>query len=70
MACQIGIVQVDDNQIVQERCYLIQPPDNAYDDRNILVHGITPEKTSQERTFKELWPELLQGKDCRYYGYS
>lgn len=59
MACQIGIVQVDDNQIVQERCYLIQPPDNAYDDRNILVHGITPEKTSQERTFKELWPELL-----------
>lgn len=59
MACQLGVVQVDNNQIVLERCYLIQPPDNAYDDRNIMVHGITPEKTLHERSFKDLWPELF-----------
>lgn len=58
MACQIGLVQVDNGQIVLEREYLIQPPENRFDDKTILVHGITPEQTATAPRFDELWPEL------------
>lgn len=59
MACQLGLVQVENGEIVLERSFLIKPPENVYDDRNIMVHGITPDDTENAPTFAELWPGLL-----------
>jgi len=58
MACQLGLVQVEDGQIVLEREFLIKPPENRYDEWNTRVHGIGPDQTVGAATFSELWPEL------------
>lgn len=65
MACQLGIVQVDNGQIVLEREFLIQPPGNKYDSMNVLVHGISPEVTASVPSFGELWPDILPLLDGR-----
>ena len=59
MACQLGLVQVDEGEIVQERVFLIKPPENRYDLWNTKVHGISADKTMDAATFSELWPEIL-----------
>lgn len=59
MACQLGLVQVDEGEIVQERVFLIKPPENRYDLWNTKVHGISADKTVDAATFSELWPEIL-----------
>lgn len=57
-ACAIGIVAVKDLDIVDYYYSLIQPPNNFYSDRNVSVHGITPDLTENAPTFSELWPEI------------
>lgn len=59
MACQLGLVQVDEGKIVRERVFLIKPPENRYDLWNTRVHGISADKTEGSATFCELWPEIL-----------
>lgn len=66
MACQLGLVMVDNGRIVLEREYLIQPPKNMYDAKMILVHGITPEKTAAAPQFNELWPAIRSFFEGRY----
>jgi DNA polymerase-3 subunit epsilon len=64
-ACALGIVTVENGQIVEEYFTLIQPPDNEYFYRNIMVHGIKPEDTADSAFFDELYPEIkkrLAGK--------
>ncbi|MDP4268285.1 MAG: 3'-5' exonuclease [Bacteroidota bacterium] len=56
--CQVGLVRVQNGQIIEERNILIQPPDNYYHYMNILVHGITTERTLNSPTFAEAWPEI------------
>jgi DNA polymerase III subunit epsilon len=56
--CQIGIIKVVNSRIVEEKCLLVQPPDNYYVKWNILVHGITPHQTNNCLMFNELWPEI------------
>lgn len=58
MACQVGIVSVNDGVIVDKVVHLIQPPGNRYDDCCINVHHITPEMTQGAPTFEELWPSI------------
>lgn len=41
-ACAVGIVTVEDGIITEEYYTLIQPPDNEYWYRNVMVHGIKP----------------------------
>ena len=57
-ACAVGIVAVKDLEICDYYYSLIQPPKNMYNDRNIAVHGITPDMTENAPTFSELWPEI------------
>jgi DNA polymerase-3 subunit epsilon len=57
-ACQLGIVIVEQGEIVDEKCFYIQPPENKYRKANILVHGIEPKDTENAPTFKELWPQI------------
>ncbi len=57
-ACAVGIVTVNDGIIVEEYYTLIQPPNNEYWYRNIMVHGIKPIETLDGKTFDQLFPEI------------
>lgn len=57
-ACQVGIVAIKDNEIVEELSYLIQPPGNRYGKRQISIHDITPEKTKDSPTFDVVWKDI------------
>ena len=57
-ACAVGIVTVNNGVIVEEYYTLIQPPNNEYWYRNIMVHGIKPIETINGKTFDQLFPEI------------
>lgn len=59
-ACAVGIVTVNDGIIVDEYYTLIQPPYNHYTYHNILVHGIRPVDTIDEKTFDGHFPDIRQ----------
>ena len=56
--CQIGLVVVRNQEIVNKYSWFIQPPGNHYEENMILVHNVKPEDTSNHPTFIELWPEI------------
>jgi DNA polymerase-3 subunit epsilon len=56
--CQIGIVLVKNNQIVEEQSYLIQPPDNKYNARNSCIHGIDSLQTNNKPFFPVIWANI------------
>lgn len=56
--CQIGLVCVENRQIVNKFTMLIQPPGNIYDSNTIRVHHITPSDTANAKTFDKAWPEI------------
>lgn len=55
MACQLGLVRVVDNQIIEEKSWYIQPPSNKYDEGCVRVHGITPCETLKAPCFSDIW---------------
>ncbi|MCU0858546.1 MAG: 3'-5' exonuclease [Pontiellaceae bacterium] len=57
-ACAVGIVTVENSEIVDQYSTLIRPPDNEYSFWNIEVHGIRPKDTVTAPTFAELYPEI------------
>ena len=57
-ACAIGLVRVENGEIIDTFCSLIQPPGNEYWGGNIGVHGIRPADTRDAPTFEELFPRL------------
>lgn len=64
-ACAVGIVTVENSEIVEEYYSLIQPPDNEYCVQNIRVHSIIPQDTWNAPDFYDLYPEIkkrLAGK--------
>jgi len=63
--CAVGIITVEDGEIVDEYYSLIRPPANKYIWHTIKVHGIYPEDTENEASFIEVYPEIkkrLQGR--------
>lgn len=63
-ACSIGLVRVENNQIVQRVHALIRPPRQAF--RFTHVHGIHWRDVVDQPTFGELWETLsssIQGVD-------
>ena len=65
-ACEVGVCVVEDGTITKTQSWLIKPPGNNYDYANIMVHGITPEMTSNAADFPTVWNEvsgMLYGKD-------
>lgn len=57
-ACSIGLVAVKDNSIVQTEYFLIHPPTLDFDEDNIKINGITPEKVKDELFFPEVWDKI------------
>lgn len=58
MACQLGITRVENLNIIEEKLFYIQPPNNIYDTGCLNVHGINPSDTLNSPTFNDLWPEI------------
>ena len=56
--CQVGMAVVRNLEIVERPSWLIQPPDNHYEERYIRVHHITPEMTEDAPTLEQAWPEI------------
>lgn len=56
--CQIGLVRIENGIIKETMNKLVRPPDNYYFYRNIEIHGIRPEHTSNAPTFAALWHEI------------
>lgn len=59
-ACAVGIITVEEGIITEEYHTLIQPPDNEYWYRNVMVHGIKPVQTLYVPSFDVLFPEIKQ----------
>ncbi len=57
-ACSIGIVLFNTEKIIEEKYFLIQPPNNEYNRDNINIHKITPKDTENSPTFDILWNEI------------
>jgi DNA polymerase III subunit epsilon len=53
--CQVGLVRVENGEIVKQFECLVQPPKNQYFYKNIEVHGIRPEDTENAPTFDQVW---------------
>ena len=63
-ACSVGLVVVEDNQIISEAVFLIQPPSKQF--LFTHIHGLTWDDVKNEPTFEELWPsldEIIGGAD-------
>lgn len=57
-ACALGVAVVTDDRVVRSESWLIRPPFNTYEYRNVLIHGITAEDTALAPDFAEVWWEL------------
>jgi DNA polymerase-3 subunit epsilon len=55
-ACAVGLIRVEDNQIVQRTHYLIRPPRSAF--RFTYIHGIRWQDVADQPTFGELWASI------------
>lgn len=63
-ACAVGMVRVENHQIVQRTYSLIQPPRRRF--VFTYLHGITWEDVAHQPTFGQLWPTygpMLEGID-------
>jgi DNA polymerase III subunit epsilon len=63
-ACAVGLVRVENHQIVARAYSLIKPPRRRF--VFTYLHGITWEDVAQQPTFGDLWPTyrpLLEGAD-------
>ena len=54
--CQIGIVVVENNSIVERKSFFICPPYTEF--TNTEIHGITFDDVKNAPTFAELWSEI------------
>ncbi len=56
--CQIGLVRVENGNIVDEIDMLIQPPFNEYFPMNTSIHGISARMTKNSPTFAQVWSSI------------
>jgi len=55
-ACAVGVVRVENNQIVRRSYHLIRPPRKYF--RFTHIHGINWHDVADKPNFGELWPTL------------
>lgn len=56
--CSLGITVIQNNQIVEEKYWLIRPMENRFAPINIMIHGIRPSDVEDAPEFDVLWPEI------------
>ena len=59
--CSVGLVRVRDGQAVDERHWLIRPPEGAdwFDGWNTSIHGITADMVAEAPRWKDVLPHIL-----------
>lgn len=57
-ACSIGITRVENDEIIEEKYYLIKPPEMRFLPQNIWIHNIYPEDVENAKNFDKIWPEI------------
>lgn len=57
-ACSIGLTVVKNNEVVEEKYFLIKPCEMRFQPMNIWIHGIRPEDVENEKEFNEIWNEI------------
>jgi DNA polymerase III subunit epsilon len=57
-ACALGLVVVQQLQIVKRRSWLVRPSQGCFDPNNVMLHGITADQVAEVPTFAELWDEI------------
>lgn len=58
-ACALGIIEVDNGNIINKWDYLINP-EEYFDEFNIYIHGISPDMVEDKPTFPEIWDEIKE----------
>ena len=56
--CQVGLVRVENDKIVDELNLYVKPPSNYYWYKNIEVHGINSSITQYAPTFDRVWDKI------------
>ena len=56
--CSIGIVRIENGEIVSTINKLVKPPDNNYFYKNIEIHGINESHTIDAPLFNEIWEDI------------
>lgn len=59
-ACAIGIVVVENSEIVFERAILLKPYTDWFSKYNVAVHGIEPHHVANAPRFEEIWHEIAK----------
>jgi len=59
MPCQLGLTVVRKGEIVEEKMFLIKPPENRYDIGCVRTHGISEKDTTACKEFNEIWDEII-----------
>lgn len=57
-ACAIGIVVVNNGEIVERKSWLIRPKMLRFDNINVYIHGITQKDVIDKPEFNELWDTI------------
>lgn len=55
-ACSVGLIRVENDQIVQRVHYLIRPPRSTF--RFTYIHGIRWQDVANQPSFGELWASI------------
>jgi DNA polymerase-3 subunit epsilon len=58
-ACAIGLAFGRRTEIIGTAFALIKPPGNKFEEFHSSLHGIDASTVERERTFPEIWPELV-----------
>lgn len=59
-ACQLGLVVLDDFKVIEERVWLIKPPELYFSPMCVRVHGITARDCMDAPTWSDIWAEVEQ----------
>jgi DNA polymerase III subunit epsilon len=56
--CAVGLVVVENGEVVGRMSHLIRPEPLVFDPFNVFIHGITEDDVADAPTFSEFWPSL------------
>lgn len=57
--CSMGICVVTENKVTETKEILIKPEPFEFNERNIMIHHITPEMVINRQTFDAYWEEIF-----------
>jgi DNA polymerase-3 subunit epsilon len=56
--CQVGLVRVENGEIIDKLNLLVCPPENLYFSFNTQIHGISARDTRNSPRFNRIWPQI------------